>query len=209
MSPPSVTEPVSARTFLFGETADNTADVLAQSLNDQGALQSPIRGLGGLSASAWQAVCQEIATVVDGLLNLDFADMVISGWCKYTDLTKAAHHTLASPGSEEIVALATHRVVSTHHPSVDLIVNEAKAHTFEFELTVVFDLTGVAAVVRRGDLVALRAGTCTVTATLKLQKTPWEHTRKASIDLHLVMPLRRPIPLAHQPYQPPTTAQLH
>jgi hypothetical protein len=204
MSSPSVTEPLSARTFLLGDTTDNTADVLAQALNEQGVLQSPIRGLGGLSASAWQAVCQEIATVADGLLNnLDFGDMVISGWCKYTDLTKAAQHTLANPGSEEIVALATHRIVSTHHPSVDLIVNEAKAHTFEFELTVVFDITGVAAVLRRGDLVALRGGKCTVTATLKLEKTPLELTRKASIDLHVVVPLRHPIPLAHQAGQSP------
>ena len=205
MSSASLTEPLSARTFLLGETTDNTADVLAQSLREQGVLQSPIRGLGGLSASAWQAVHQEIATVVDGLLNLDLGDLLIAGWCKYSDLTKAAKRTLVSPGSEEIVALATHRIVSTHHPSVDLIVNEAKAHTLKFGLSVVFDLTGVAAVVRRGDLVALRGGKCVVTATLKLEKTLLELTRKASIDLHLVVPLRRPIPLAHQACHPPTT----
>lgn len=205
MNSTSLTEPMSARVFLLGETGDNTVDVLARSLSEHGMVQSSIRGLGGLSASAWQAVCQEIATVVDGLLKLDLGDMVISGWCKYTDLTKAAQRTLASPGSDEVVALATHRIVSTHYPSVDLIVNEAKAHTFEFELSVVFDLTGVAAVVRRGDLVSVRGGKCTVTATLKLEKTPLELTRKASIDLHLVVPLRRPIPLAHQACHPPRT----
>lgn len=209
MSSTSVTETLSARTFLLGETADNTADVLAQSLSEHGVFQSSIRSLGGLSASAWQAVHQEIATVVDGLLNLDLGDLLIAGWCKYTDLTKAAKRTLANPGTEEIVALATHRIVSTHHPSVDLIVNEAKAHTFEFELTVVFDLTGVTAVVRRGDFTALRGGKCVVTVTLKLEKTPWELSRKASIDLHLVVPLRRPIPLAHQACDPSPTLLSH
>jgi hypothetical protein len=209
MSSTSITEPLSARTFLLGDTAANTADVLAQSLSEHGVVQSSIRGLGGLSASAWQAVHQETAAVVDGLLNLHLGDLLISGWCKYTDLTKAATRTLASPGSEEIVALATHRIVSTHHPSVDLIVNEAKAHTLKFELTVAFDLTGVAAVVRRGDLVALRGGKCVVTATLKLEGTPLELTRKASIDLHLIVPLRRPIPLAHQACHPPTTRLNH
>jgi hypothetical protein len=199
MSSTSITEPLSARTFLLGDTAANTADVLAQSLSEHGVVQSSIRGLGGLSASAWQAVHQETAAVVDGLLNLHLGDLLISGWCKYTDLTKAATRTLASPGSEEIVALATHRIVSTHHPSVDLSV----------KLTVAFDLTGVAAVVRRGDLVALRGGKCVVTATLKLEGTPLELTRKASIDLHLIVPLRRPIPLAHQACHPPTTRLNH
>jgi hypothetical protein len=37
-----------------------------------------------------------------------------------------------------------------------------------------------------------------VTATLTLEGTPWELTRKGSIDLGLVVPLRRPIPLARQ-----------
>jgi hypothetical protein len=209
MSSPTVTEPLTARTFLFGDTGDNTADLLARSLNEQGMPKSPIQGLGSLSASAWQAVRQEIDTVVDELINLDFGDMVISGWCKYTDLTKAAHRTLASPGSEEIVALATHRIASTHHPTVDLVVDEAKVHTFEFELSVVFDITGAAAVVRRGNLVALRGGKCALTATLKLEKTPFEITRKANIDLRLVVPLRRPIPLDHQACHPPRTRLNH
>jgi hypothetical protein len=55
----SITEPLSARTFLLGDTAANTADVLAQSLSEHGVVQSSIRGLGDLSASAWQAVHQE------------------------------------------------------------------------------------------------------------------------------------------------------
>lgn len=197
MSSTSLTEPLSARAFLLGAASD-TANVLAQSLSEHGALQSAIRGLGGLSASAWAAVNQQIATITDGLLNLNLGNLLVSGWSKYTDLTKAAKRTLANPASEEIVVLATHRIVSTHHPSVDLIINEAKAHIFMFELTVTFDLNGVAAVVRQGDLVALRGGECVITATLTLEGTPLDLTRKDSIDLGLIIPLRQPIPLAQQ-----------
>jgi hypothetical protein len=205
-----VTGPLSARAFLLGDAAGaDTAEVLAHSLSEQGALHSAIQGLRGLSASALQAVNHEIATVADGLLNLDLGDVLISGWRKYTELTKAAERTRASPGSEEIVVLATHRVVSTHHPSVDLIVDDVKVHTFVFELTVVFDLNGVAAVLRQGDLVALRGGECVVTATLTLEGTPLELTRKGSLDLALVVPLRRPIPLARQDRSPPMTRLDH
>jgi hypothetical protein len=210
VSSASLTEPLSARTFLLGDTASaDTAEVLAQSLDEQGVLHSAIRGLGGLSASAVQAVNHQIATIADGLLNLDFDELLMSGWRKYADLTKAAKRTLANPGCEEIVVLATHRIVSTHHPSVDLIIDEAKAHTFVFELTVMFDLTGVAAVIRGGDLAALRGGECMVTAKLTLQGTPLELTRKGSIDLGLVLPLRRPIPLAQQGPYPPITRLDH
>jgi hypothetical protein len=195
---------LSVRAFLLGDAAGDTADVLAQSLSEHGALRSATRGLGGLSASTLQGVNHKIATVADGLLNLNLGDLLVSGWRKYTALTKAAERTLASPDNEEIVVLATHRIVSTHHPSVDLIVDEAKAHVFVFELTVMFDLVGVAAVVRRGDLVAVRGAKCVVTATLTLEGTPLELTRKGSIDLGLVVPLRRPMPLVQQGYRPPT-----
>ena len=191
--------PLSVRVFLLGDaTGADTVEVLTHSLSEQGMTQSAIYGLRSLSGSALQAVNHEIATVADGLLNLDLGNILISGWCKYTDLTKAAERTLAAPGSEEVVVLATHRVVSTHHPSIELLIDGIKVHTFVFEVKVVFDLNGVAAVLRQGKLVALRGGECAVTATLTLEGTPLELSRKGRIDLALVIPLHRPIPLTRQ-----------
>ncbi|HEV7450905.1 MAG TPA: hypothetical protein VGO16_05875 [Pseudonocardiaceae bacterium] len=204
MSSADVTEPLSARVFLLGDdTGADTVEVIARSLSKCGAAQSAMQGIRGLSALALQAVNHEVAAVVDGLLNLDLGDVLLSGWRKYTELTKAAERTIASPGSEEIVVLATHRVVSTHHPSVDLHIDGVKVHTFVFELKVVFDLNGVAAVVRLGALVALRGGECVVTATLTLEGTSLELSAKGRIDLALIVPLRWPIPLTRQGHHPP------
>ena len=206
MSSVDVTGPLSARVFLLGGDTDaDTAEVLARSLRESGVARSAIQGLRGLSVSALQAVHHEVATVADELLNLDLGDLLVSGWRKYTDLTKAAERTLARPDSEEVVVLATHRVVSTHHPSVDLVIDGAKVHTFIFELKVEFDLNGVVAVVRRGDLVALRCGECVVTATLTLAGTSLKRSRKGRIDLALVVRLHPPIPLARQGHPPPVS----
>ena len=199
MSATDVTAPVSARVFLLGDdTGADTAEVLARSLGESGVAGSAIQGLRGLSTSALQAVHREVATVTNGLLNLDFGNLLVSGWRKYTDLTKAAKRTLVSPDSEEIVVLATHRVVSTHQPSVDLIVDGIKVHTLVFELKVEFDLNGVVAVVRRGGLVALRCGECVVTATLTLEGTSLKRSRKSRIDLPLAVRLNPAIPLTRQ-----------
>jgi hypothetical protein len=199
VSATDVTAPVSARVFLLGDdTGADTAEVLARSLGESGVAGSAIQGLRGLSTSALQAVHREVATVTNGLLNLDFGNLLVSGWRKYTDLTKAAKRTLVSPDSEEIVVLATHRVVSTHQPSVDLIVDGIKVHTLVFELKVEFDLNGVVAVVRRGGLVALRCGECVVTATLTLEGTSLKRSRKSRIDLPLAVRLNPAIPLTRQ-----------
>lgn len=199
MSSTDVTAPVSARLFLLGDdTGADTAEVLARPLEESGVAGSAIQGLRGLSTSALQAVHRQVATVTNGLLNLDFGNLLVSGWRKYTDLTKAAKRTLVSLNSEEIVVLATHRVVSTHQPSVDLIVDGVKVHTMVFELKVEFDLNVVVAVVRRGDLVALRCGECVVTATLTLQGTSLKRSRKSRIDLPLAVRLNPAIPLTRQ-----------
>jgi cobalamin biosynthesis Co2+ chelatase CbiK len=199
MSSDDSTGQMSARVFLLGDaTGADTAEVLARSLSEQGVSQSVIHGIRSLSGSALEAVNHEIATVADGFLHLDLRDVLMSCWSKYTELTKAAERTLASPGSEEVVVLATHRVVSTHRPSVDLLVDGVKVHTFVFVLKVVFDLNGVVTVLRQGGLAALRGGECVITATLTLEGTPLELSRKGRIDLGLVVSLHRPVPLVRQ-----------
>lgn len=201
--PAAAQQPPSVRMFLLGGAGSDTVDVLARVLSEHGAPASAIPGLGGLSAAALQAVNREVAAVVDRLLELDLGELLLAGWRRYSELTKAAQRTLAHPGSQEMVVLASHRVVSTHHPRVDLLVDEARTHTFVFEVTVTFELNAVTAVVQRGELVALRSGECTVTVTLKLESTPLELTRTGKVDLDVVVPLRRPLPLVSRNGHPP------
>lgn len=196
MSSPEFTPPLTARMFLFGESQDeDTVQMIARSLNERGITGSAIDSVRHLSTSAWQAVEGEIAAVADGFLDCNLGDVLASGWRKYTMLTRAAERTLAVPGSEERVILAAHKVNSTHHPSVDLLVDNVKVYTFVFELTVEFDLTGVVAVVRRGELVELRGGECVITATFTFEGVPLVQ-RKKSVDLAIVVPLRPAITLA-------------
>lgn len=203
MSSPETTEKLTARVFLFGEPqGEDTVEVLTRSLNERGITGSAIEGVRHLSASAQQAVEHEVATVAKGVLDVDLESVLVSGWSKYTELARAAKRTLADPGSEEVVVLAAHKVSSTHHPSVDLLVDSVKVYSFVFDLTVEFDLTGVVVVVRRGKLVALRGGKCVITAALTCKGIPLVPQQKRSVDLAIVVPLRRAIPLVREVVTP-------
>lgn len=102
-----------------------------------------------------------------------------------------------------MVVLAAHRVSSTHHPSVDLLVDGVKVHTLVFELNVVFDLNGVVAVVRLGELVALRGAECVIAVSLTLEGAPLMPPRKGRVDLGLVVQLDSAIPLVRSPSSSP------
>jgi hypothetical protein len=183
--------PVTVRTFLLGDGGDAS---LGRKLTEQGVARSALGGLRRLSAAALHTVDQEIGTVASGLLELDLGDILLAGWRKYAALTDAARRTLVAPASEEVLELATHRITSVYLPHVDLFVDDQKISTVEFDLTTVFDLTGLAAVVKAGDLIALQSGECLVTATLSLGKARLAE-RRAKLDLAQKIRLSPPISL--------------
>ncbi len=66
------------------------------------------------------AIEREVAAATDGLLSLNLADVAAAGWKKYEALRQAALRTRNAPATEEIVAPATHRIESSHHPQVEV-----------------------------------------------------------------------------------------
>jgi hypothetical protein len=64
-----------------------------------------------------------IIAAVFVLLDYNMIELLVDGWREHRDLTDAARHTLAKPGSTELVALATHSITVTQKPSIDLLLN--------------------------------------------------------------------------------------
>lgn len=195
MSNPSFEVPLTARDVLFpqqhrGSGSDRLADALRSAEVAEDALPDVAR-------SAHELVEEQIGDVTEELLDVDLGDALVAGWQKYAALRDSARRTLDSPGSEEVVVLARHRISSSYEPSVDLVVDGICVNTFEFDLSVEFDLTGVAAVVRDGALVALQGGECTVTAQLSLEGARIVR-RERTVDLAVVVPLVRPVRLVEQ-----------
>lgn len=185
MSAPERTRSLSAADVLLGDSPDaDNAEVLARSFDERGVVQSGSKGLRHLSGTAMRALTRQLAEVVLSSLDvIDLKDLLVGGWRKYKDLTDAAVRTLAAIGTEELVALAAHRIVSTHQPSVDLVVKGVNVHTCVFDLSVAFDVNGVLAVVRKGELAALRGGTCVITAELAHGEVPLLPPQERRVDL--------------------------
>lgn len=190
--------------ILLGNSPDaedpiDPGEVLARSFKEHGVVGSGVKGFRHLSGAAMRAVSTQLAEVLLTSLDLlDVKELLVNGWCKHKDLKEAAARTHAVPGSEELVTLATHRIDSTHQPSIDLIVKEATVHTCVFDVTVEFELNGVIAAVRQGMLVALRGGTCVITATLALGAIPLLPPQQRRIELARFINLKPGVRLLDQ-----------
>ncbi|RSS80686.1 hypothetical protein [Streptomyces sp. WAC06614] len=191
--------PLTVRSFLLGRDDRGADEALSRALHDQHAGAGLLPGPRALTSAADRAVEVELASVIGGLLELDLVSLLAAGWVKHRALRDAALRTRRYPGSEELVALTTHSITSTHHPVVDVLVDGVPAATVEVGLTVVFEITGFVAVVRDARLVAVRAGECTAEAKLAVREIPVA-SRQGRLNLPAELPLRSPVELlAHSP----------
>jgi hypothetical protein len=203
-------QPLTASAFLFDD--EDTDRALARALDEHGVLGSLDTTLGLVAQTTREAAGDQVAAVADGVLALDLGDLVVAGWRKQGQLAAAAERTAANPGTSELVELATHRVSSVHHPYVELLVNDVRVTTVNFELDLEFEIKALVATVRDGHLVSLHSGECDLSATLSAEAVRLA-TRRRHFDLPPVVrwPLllhlgggADPLPYGAKP--PPTSA---
>lgn len=183
--------PVTACGVLFGGK-DDAARELARAVTPERLGRHS--ALGRLSLTTQHTAARELSVVGAEMIDFDLGFLLVSGWRKYSTLLQAARRTAAAPGSEEIVDILTHRIGVASHPSVELLVDEVRVATVRFGLTLDFVIRALAAVVRRGAIVAVTSGRCETTAALAIEGvTVASHT--VEHDLRLLVRVGSGIPL--------------
>ena len=89
-------------------------------------------------------------------------------------------------------------MTSAHDPTIELLIDGVKVHTFRFQLTVIFDVEVAALVIRDGLLTAVKAGDGAVACTLALEMPGGDVelvNEQRKIRLHLIVNIGHGIPL--------------
>ena len=199
---------LTVRTFLLGSGTEDDCAVLRHALSEHDVFSQCSGELARLVPEARQAADDTLASVTAGLLDIDLGDVLIDGWRTHGRLVKAAKQTMRVPGRQEVVQLGCHQFRWTKNPTIDLLLDETRVHTFCFQLTIVFEVDVASVVVQEGRLTALKAGDGSVTATLTLEMPSGDVQlleRKRRINLHLIVHLRSGIPLL--PAEPDIAAE--
>lgn len=182
------TQPTTACVVLFPD--GDPVEELARSLRPPGVA-------GGLSRPAQRAFAKDLGELASGLVDLDLGDVLVNGWRKHRDLTAAARRTQQVPGSRETVRLATHRVVSRHEPTIDVLAGETLLARITLTLDLALEIAALEASVARGRLVALHSGDAKVTAALATEGVTLL-SRSVQLRLPLEVPLGAGVALCSQ-----------
>jgi hypothetical protein len=209
---------LTVRTFLLGGGSEDDTTKIRQLLSEHHVVSRCGGNLTKLTQQGHDAAEEQLASVTAGLLDLDLGDLLIYGWRTHERLVRAARQTRQIPGRREIVQLGTHRITSAYHPTIELLIDGVKVHTFRFQLTVIFDIEVAALIIRDGLLTGLKAGDGAVTCTLTLEMPGGDVElidQQRKINLHLIINIGHGIPLLppdagdgarSAPGTPPSTA---
>jgi hypothetical protein len=174
--------------LLFGDEDRAAAAALFDAIRSGPAGSVVWSALGPLARATGDAAAQEIAEVAAGLLDLNLAKLLLTGWRKCSALTRAARRTVDAPGSRERVALVTHTVTAEQPLSVELLLDGVRVATIKLELKLEWTVDAFTGSVVAGRLVALESGHCHVAGTLTVEGVTVAN-RAIDSDLRIFVPI--------------------
>jgi hypothetical protein len=108
-------------------------------------------------------------SAVSQALDFDVSDVVVWAWKTRSALLEAARQTQATPGLMREVTVKTYALPWDYVMHLDVLINGVSTATVKFVLSIALEITGLAAVVQNGQLVAVNSGRCKASAVLEAE----------------------------------------
>ncbi|MDQ3905933.1 MAG: hypothetical protein M3300_10950 [Actinomycetota bacterium] len=132
---------------------------------------------------------------IELLQRLDLMSLVFDGWRSYTKLIDTARESRSTPRKSHKVVMSNHQITSTHHPTIEVIINETQRYTARLTVTINFDLRLICAIVQDAALVAIESGSCLTSVTLGFEDFPALMKRERELAAAAMIRLHSPIRL--------------
>ena len=150
-------EPKLTLNWFFAEASESPADAL-EVIKDK---------LDDIENVEWKTLSNEVLAQLDQLLDIDLGKLIFSAWERYRLLRKYCDKEAYPPEETAFVPLAEHKIQSTHRPFVEIMINDTPVGRLDFDIRLTLDLEGLELKVRDGKVMAITAGSCRGSGTLK------------------------------------------
>jgi hypothetical protein len=131
---------------------------LEEALRVSDAMKRAVDALERVPKPLAHVALDRVAEVLSGVLRVDLVDVLVGGWTKYQALEAAARTSVEHPEEEQVVELATHQIVSTHEPSVEIDLDGHHVGSIGVKIELSATIHALVAIVSGGRLTALRSG---------------------------------------------------
>ncbi len=119
-----------------------------------------------LAPSLWP---RAIGEAIGEALNVRLADLLVAGWNRYRELSKYTDRDRYPPDQINEVALAQHRIATTHEPRVAIVVDGATVAEIHLRIDLTIDLEGAILKIQDARIKEAALGACEVSGTLRCE----------------------------------------
>lgn len=143
----------------------------------------------------WSFTATDVTKKIKDLLDIDVAGIMVGAWSKYREVLKYADSKQYPPTDTYLVSLAEHTVSSTHHPYIDVTVNEKPVGRIEFEVKITLTLKGIILTIKGGRIMSIKTGSCKGKGTITYKGVPVFERQTDSFTLPGTIELGQGIPI--------------
>jgi len=159
------------RDVLFGEVISGPTGTVARKVEEASERLAKVGSIPRPGEVPAVTFARGVMTKVAGLLNVKVSDVMVEAWRVRSALLKAAHETVANPGTYKQVTVKNYAFPWDHELDVDVTWNSSTIATVTFVVGVTVEVTAVSAVVHNGHLTSINGGKGVVRVVLRVKSS--------------------------------------
>lgn len=148
--------PQTLRAFFLGPPSDWQARFIKTTESQQSA--SDVGRATGLVDVDRRVMTNTVAEKLKDALDVRINDVLLSAWSQHRDLVSDLEKSRQLKGETILVPLADHTIRSTHHPSVEVMVNDRRVAAFKFNANLMMRIQRAVLKVEGGEVVGVESG---------------------------------------------------
>lgn len=190
--------PATLRAFFLGPPSDWQARFIKTTESQQSS--SDVGRATGLADVDRRVMTNTVAEKLKDALDVGINQILLSAWSQHRDLVSDLERSRKLKGETILVPLADHTIRSTHHPAVEVMVNDRRVAAFKFNANLMMRIQKAILKVEAGEVVGVESGAWHGVGQLKCGPvTLVEHETKEfalpkTLDQHPEPPTAKPKP---------------
>ncbi len=148
--------PATLRAFFLGPPSDWQARFIKTTESQQSA--SDVGRATGLADVDRRVMTNTVADKLKDALDVGINQILLSAWSQHRDLVGDLERSRKLKGETILVPLADHTIRSTHHPAVEVMVNDRRVAAFKFNANLMMRIQKAILKVEAGQVVGVESG---------------------------------------------------
>ena len=148
--------PATLRAFFLGPPSDWQARFIKTTESQKSS--SDVGRATGLADVDRRAMTNTVAEKLKDALDVGIDQIMLSAWSQHRDLANDLERSRQLKGETILVPLADHTIRSTHHPAVEVMVNDRRVAAFKFNANLMMRIQQAVLKVEAGKVVGVESG---------------------------------------------------